>query len=162
MSKAFRNQVSTIACLEGFSDMLKDIYHEIPEANQQSFLELYKILKMQSKIAQSFCKGNIDYKEYKRIESLIKQHSEDFMGSGGKFVDTIEYISFALIGFDSLRNSFKGVKKKNLNPDKIKAFDRLAQIGFSILQLFDTDLEEGDKYEKADKARETWEEIFAS
>jgi len=161
MSKSFRNQVSTIACLEGFSDMLKDIYTEIPEANQESFLMLHSMLKMQSRTTQSYCKGTIDYKEYKKIESLIKKHSADFT-KGDKFVDTIEYVSFALIGLDSIQNSLKGVKKKNLNPDKIKAFDSLAKIGFKILQLFDTDLEEGDKYDKADQARKAWDEIFAS
>lgn len=161
MSRAFRNQVSTIACLEGFSDMLYDIYVEIPEHKQRVFLTLYHAIKMQSRIAQTYCKGNIDYKEFKKIESLIKQHSESFT-KGNKFIDTIEYISFALIGLDSLQNSFKSVKKKNLNPDKIKAFHKLEQIGFSILQLFDPNLEEGDKYDKADQARTAWEEIFAS
>jgi hypothetical protein len=166
MSKAFRNQISTLAALEGFIDMLVDLIKEDkvsskhPELETGLKLSLLNI-KTLSREAQVHCKGNqITLKEYKQIEKAIKDSTALFQSGDNPLFNIVSYISFALIGFDSVVNRLKGVKSKLRNTNKINSFEKLATASFQLLQLFDPDLESINDYVKASLAREQWEVIF--
>lgn len=154
MSRAFRNSIATIAAFESFADMLCDL-----SENDPKFIQFRKEIKIASRHAQSFCKGELSIKEYKLIESSILKHAGEFSGNDS-LMDVIGYLSFSMIGLDNVTSSFKKVKLKNRNNLKILAFENLSKLGFKMLQMFDPDMDNIDKYEKAEFARERWEIIF--
>jgi len=155
MSKAFRNTIASIAAFEGFANMLCDLSKGDPK-----FLELQNEIRKTSKHAQSFCKGALTMPEYKKIEKVIFDNAKEF-SVNDKLMDVIGFLSFAMIGLDNLTNTFKSVKK-NINQDKIKAFQKLSGLGFQMLQIFDPNMDNMDKYDHAKDARQKWEAIFES
>ena len=166
MSKAFRNQIATIAALEGFIDMLVDLIkedkvsHKYPELETALKISLLNV-KTLSREAQIHCKGNqITLREYKQIEKAIKDTTVLFQVGDNPLFNVVSYISFALIGFDSVVNKLKGVKPKLRNNEKINSFEKIAAASFQLLQLFDPDLESINDYMKASLARKQWEVIF--
>jgi hypothetical protein len=155
MSKAFRNTIASIAAFEGFANMLCDLSKGDPK-----FLELQKEIRKTSKYAQSFCKGALTMPEYKKIEKVIFANAKEF-SVDEKLMDVIGFLSFAMIGLDNLTNTFKSVKK-NINQNKIEAFEKLSGLGFQLLQIFDPNMDNMDKYDHAKDARQKWEAIFES
>jgi hypothetical protein len=164
MSKAFRNQISTLAALDGFTGMLSDLVKQgnIFSRNQdgselkQSLLNVKKM----SRIAQLQYKETLTHEEGNRIFKAINDNSQYFKVGDDKLMDIVAFISFALIGLDDMVNTFKAVKPKLRNNAKIKAFEDLAKAGFELVQFFDPSLDRIDSYERADLARKKWEIIF--
>ena len=155
MSKAFRNTIATIAAFEGFANMLCDLSKGDPK-----FLELQKEINIASKRAQSFCQGELSMPEYKRIEKIIFENAQEF-SVNDKLMDVVGFLSFAMIGLEDITKIFLQMKK-NYKPEKVKAFLHLSHLGYKLLQIFDPDMDNMDKYEKAAIAREKWDTIFAS
>ena len=157
MSKSFKNSIATIAAFEGFANMLCDLAPDDPK-----FQDLKKRIRPASKLAQFFCMGSITMKEYKIIETRIKHHVSKFF-SHDEFMDLISYLSFSIIGLDSVVNHFKDVgKTRNKNIQKIEAFEKLIKLGIEMLQIFDPEMDQIDKYEQAALARKEWEILFGA
>jgi hypothetical protein len=175
MSKSFRNQISTIASLDGFTNMLIDLIKqdqiilknadgsenkEDPEwvtPLKESLLQV----KKSSRLAQLECKGLITNDDMKRIHKAINDSTQYFLvGGSDKIMDIVSFISFSLIGLDDVTQCLKGVKKKLRNNAKIQAFEKLAIDGFAVVQFFDPDLDKIDSYTKAEYARKRWNIIF--
>ncbi len=175
MSRAFRNQISTIAALDGFTNMLVDLIKEgniylrnedgsenkdHPDWDTPLKTALVEV-KRKSRLAQMQCKGQLTNEDAKRIFKAIDDNAIHFKtGSENKLMDIVSFTSFALIGLDNVVHSLKAVKPKLLNKAKIKAFEELAQAGFDLLRFFDPELDSINSYVKADLARKHWEEIF--
>jgi len=169
MSKAFKNQIATIAALDGFINMMFDIIIKDceerggdEEVNRVTPLKdsLVKI-KHLSRAAQKTCMGMITQKEYKLIEKEIRNSAALFVrGGDDSIMNVVGYMSFSLIGMDNVIQKLKGVKKKLRNNTKITAFETLAGEAFKLIQMFDPELNSINEYEQAAYARQRWEIIF--
>ena len=175
MSRSFRNQISTIAALDGFTNMLIDLIKQdqiiLKNADgsenkedsewitplKESLLQV----KKSSRSAQLQCKGDLTNDDMKKIHKAINDSSQYFLvGGSDKIMDIVSFISFSLIGLDDVVQCLKGVKKKLRNNVKIQVFEKLAADGFAVVKFFDPDLDKIDSYIKADFARKRWGVIF--
>jgi len=167
MSKSFRNQIATIAALDGFTSMLIDIIKQDEGTGKPQFpwdtpiKEALLNIKRISRIAQLNCKGTVHKKDYDEIYTAINESTKFFKVPGDSVFSIVSFISFALIGLDNVVVCLKGVKKKLRNNAKINIFEELATAGFTLVKFFDPDLDNINAYEQADKARKYWEKIFA-
>lgn len=154
MSQSFRNLVSTIAAFEGFAYMLCDLGSDI-----EPLQELRKKIKPATRTTLSLFPGHLTINEYKTLENLIKAHAAKFAGNDGR-MNVVGYLSFAMIGLDSVLQTLKSVKPKNRNPKKIGCFEYLIGLGQELLALFDPKMDQFFSYEQAQQARKCWEDIF--
>ncbi len=167
MSQAFRNQITTIAALDGFVSMLIDVIKADEISNSFRYPwntpikdALIKI-KTESRKAQLQCKGSITKKDFDNIKKTINDTTPYFKVPGDNVYSIVSFISFSLIGLDNVLCSLKSVKKKLRNNTKIEAFENLAVAGFELVKFFDPSLDRIQDYEQADKARKYWEKIFS-
>jgi hypothetical protein len=166
MSKAFRNQVATIAALEGFCDMMIDVIKQDEFGNKQRYpwntpiKETLLKIKQESRYAQLHCKGQLTKKDFIRIYDIISGVSQYFKVPGDTVYSIVSFISFSLIGLDDVINSLNSTKTKLINKPKILSFERLAAAGFELVKYFDPELDSIQDYERAKFARKQWNEIF--
>ena len=167
MSKAFRNQIATIATLEGFCDMMIDIIKQDENQNPKRYpwdtpiKETLLKIKQESRYAQLHCKGQITRKDFEQIYNVIQGVSKYFQVPEDAVYSIVAFISFSLIGLDDVINSLKSTKKKLINKDKILSFERLAAAGFKLVKYFDPALDSIQEYERAEFARKQWNAIFS-
>lgn len=162
MSKSFRNSIATIGSFEGFAYMLCDIVKDDPIAKDElknQFENFRKQVRTLSYQSQNYCKGTLTKSEYDTIKAVIFKYAGEF-ATNDSLMDVVGYLSFTLVGLDKLIQNFKSVKKKNLNHPKIKSFTDLAKVGFSMLTVFDPDIDNLETYDRAVTARKRWDFIF--